>query len=136
MDQAPGVRIVQSLGHGRDQACGGAGRRPASGDLLGQVAAGDEPRDHETQAVVAAANVEDRHNVRMLQARDDAGLGHVRLGVPGPGQTIAARHLDGHGALQLFIVALVNDAEAALAQELVHPVASQASRHLVVAAGT
>ena len=60
----------------------------------------------------------------MVEVGDGAGFGQVGFGIFGPGDQLAVRHLDGHGAMQLLVVGQVDQAEAALAQQPLHPVAA------------
>ena len=71
----------------------------ASSILCRQVAALDVLRDDVAEAVVGAAHVMDRHDVRVVEVGEDAGFGQVGFGVLGAGDALRVRHLDGHGAV-------------------------------------
>ena len=60
----------------------------------------------------------------MVEVGDGAGFGQVGFGVFGASHQLAVRHLDGHGPLQLVVVGQVDEAEAALAQDSLDPVAT------------
>ena len=77
VDQAPRMSVVQRLGDDRRQLGRLAERRPALPQPLGQVAALDELRDHVAEAVVGPAHVVDRHDVRVVELGQGAGLGQV-----------------------------------------------------------
>ena len=64
--------------------------------------------------------------LRVVEAGDGAGFGQIGFGVFGPGDEPAVRHLDGDKALQLLVVGEVNQPEAALAQDSLDPVATDA----------
>ena len=61
----------------------------------------------------------------MIEAGQGAGLGQVGVERLAVVEELAARHLDGHLAMELFVAAQVNFAEAALAEELFHLVAAE-----------
>ena len=75
---------------------------------------------------VGAADVVDGHDVRVVEVGDGAGFGQIGLGVFGPGNEPAVRHLDGHEPLQLLVVGQVDAPEAALAQDSLDAVATDA----------
>src|SRR5262249_35739819 len=79
-------------------------------------------------AVLGAADIENRDDVRMVEAGDGAGFGQVGFGVTRPSDKPGVRHLDGHEPLQLLVVGQVDDAEATLAQDFLHPVATNLLR--------
>src|SRR5262249_53402655 len=89
-----------------------------------EVLARDELRHHETQTVRAAPIV-NRNNVRMVKTGENPCLGEIGLGIFAPGNTLAVRHLDGHVALELVVVAAVNDAETARTKQAGHAVAAK-----------
>ncbi len=74
MDEALGVRIVQGFGDRRHDF----GRLDERQRMLlnppSQIGPFDELGDHITQTVVGAADVEHRHDGRMIEARQNAGL--------------------------------------------------------------
>ena len=62
--------------------------------------------------------------LRVIEVGDGAGFGQVGFGVFGAIHQLAMRHLDGDEPLQLVVVGEVDEAEAALAQDLLDPVAT------------
>ena len=64
----------------------------------------------------------------MIEVGDGAGFGQIGFGVFGPSDQLGVRHLDGDEPLQLVVVGQVDEAEAALAQDSFHPVATDAFR--------
>ena len=88
-----------------------------------QVAALDELRDDEAQAVLGAAHVEDRHDVGVVQAGQDAGFGEVRLELLGLGDAFRVRHLDGDRAVEFIVMGQIDPPEPALTEPTDDPVA-------------
>ena len=66
--------------------------------------------------------------MRVIEVGDGAGFGQVGFGIFGSIHQLAMRHLDGHEPLQLVVVGQVDEAEAALAQHLLDPVATDVLR--------
>ena len=60
----------------------------------------------------------------MIEAGDGAGLSQIRFGIFGPADEVGVRHLDGDGPLQLIVVSQVDETEAALAEDSLHPIAT------------
>ena len=67
---------------------------------------------------VVFADLEDLHDVRMLQAGDRLGLGAEAGHVPFAGVFTGQDHLQGHEAVELALPGLVDDAHTAAAQFL------------------
>jgi hypothetical protein len=62
----------------------------------------------------------------MVEAGGRAGLGDVGFNIFGLGNQPTVGHLDRHAPLQLLVVGQVDDAEAALSQDSLDPVATDA----------
>ena len=74
--------------------------------------------------------------LRVIEVGDGAGFGQIGFGVFGPSHQLAMRHLDRHEPLQLVVMGEIDEAEAALAQDLLDPVATDAlGRREVARAG-
>ena len=99
-------------------------REPGLLEPRGEVGAVDELRDDEAGAVLGAADIVDGNDVRVVEVGDGAGFGQIGFGVFGPSHQLAVRHLDGDEPLQLVVVGQVDEAEAAFAQDLLDPVAT------------
>ena len=124
VDDEPGVGVGQGVGHGgRDP-----GRlRPGRAVVLqpsAEVGAFEEIRD-DVNLPPVQADVVDRHDAGVAQLREPAGLleESLRLGLRHLGA--AAEDLDGHGPVELRVVAEVNRAEAAGSQGVPHLVAAE-----------
>ena len=65
----------------------------------------------------------------MVEIGDGAGFGQIGFGGFGAVHQLAMRHLDGDKPLQLVVVGEVNEAEPALAQNFLDPVATDVRRH-------
>jgi hypothetical protein len=120
MNQASFMGVVQGIGDRGRQFRSLAKGQASVFDLLGQIGALNELRDHETQAVRGAADIMNRDNMRVIQAGKHAGLGQICLGVFRFDKALTVRDLDGHLPFQVVIVSQVNGTETALAQELHH----------------
>jgi hypothetical protein len=120
--------MVERLGHARHYLHRLSHAQAALLQAGGQVAALDELGDDVTQAVVAAAEVEDGDDAGVVQRGQDACLGEVGVGVAGGAQAVAVRDLDGNVAAQVLVVTSVDDAKAALAQLRRNPIPTQTSR--------
>ena len=118
------VGVVQRLGHRRHQFDRFVERQPGLLEPRGEVGAVDVLRDDEAGALLGAADIVDGNDVRMVEVGDGAGFGQIGFGVFGPGDQLAVRHLDGDEPLQLVVVGQVDEAEAALAQDPLDPVAT------------
>src|SRR5262249_18393887 len=92
------------------------------------VRAVDVLRDDVAGAVVGAADVEDRDDVRVIEVGDGAGFGQVGVGGFGTIHQLAVRNLDGAGPLQLPVVGEVDDAGPAPAEHLLDAVATDVRR--------
>ena len=122
------MRIVQGFSQGRHQCCGLGEGRTDWLDVLGEVAALDELGDDVAPPVLRGADIEDRDDVRVVQAGQDAGLGQVRLDIFGRRSALLVRHLDGDGAMQLLIVGQIDPPEPACTQEPLDPIATDLLR--------
>ncbi len=78
--------------------------------------------------LVGAADIVDRHDVRVVEVGDGAGFGQIGFGVFGASHQLGVRHLDGDEPLQLVVVGEVDEAEAALAQDFLDAVATDVLR--------
>lgn len=76
--------------------------------MIGKTAAFDELRDNETE-VSLTPHVEDRHDPRMLQSSNPAGLGHEGIG---RFQSARFRDFDGNDPLKFQIKAPPDLSEA------------------------
>ncbi len=93
-------------------------------DPVGQIAALDQLRDDEAESVVGGPDIVDRHDVGVVEGGEDAGLGEVGFDSLAIAHPAGVRHLDGNGAVQLFVASQVDAPEAALAEDLLDPVAT------------
>ena len=138
VNQVALVRVVQGFGHAGNQwrRCGR--RKPGFAQLPGQVAPRHELRDYITGTVLGTADVVNGNDPRVVQAGQHARLGQVKPVVIGRSAAVGLVDLDGHLTAQIFIVAAVDDPEAARPQPRCDPVTTQPERqnHLIRAAGT
>src|SRR5207253_1938265 len=74
--------------------------------------AGHERHDEIRQPVLLAGR-EDRHDVRMVELRDRAGLAMEAFAQPVAGEGLRREHLDGHGPPEGLLQRLEDDAHAA-----------------------
>ena len=93
-------------------------RQPGLLEPRGEVGAVDVLRDDVAGELLGAADIEDGHDVRVVEVGDGAGFGQVGFGGFGAIDELAMRHLDGDEPLQLVVVGEVDEAEAALARAL------------------
>ena len=125
VDDEPGVGVGQGIGHGgRD-----AGRlRPGSGGCRfshsAEVGAVEIIRD-DVHLPLVQADVVDRHDAGVAQPGEPAGLLEESLGLGVRHVGAAAQDLDGHGPVELRVVAEVHRAEAAGSQGVPHLVAAE-----------
>ncbi len=91
------------------------GRQRRTVEFLGQTAAVHELQRKVGMAVVFA-DLEDLHDVRVLQAGDRFGLGAEAGYLPFAGVFAGQDHLQGHQTVELALPGLVDDAHAAAAQ--------------------
>ena len=103
-------------------------RKPGLLEPRGEVGAVDVLRDDVAGELLGAADIEDRHDVRVIEVGDGAGFGQVGFGGFGAIHELAMRHLDRHEPLQLVVVGEVDEAEAALAQHSLDAVAADVYR--------
>ena len=125
VDQAAAVGVVQGFGHLGDEGCRFRAGGPGLPQPGPQILAGDELGNHVAEAVGGPAHVVDGHDARVVQGRQHAGLGQEGLDVGRRGDAVAVRHLDGHVALQVVVVGLVDHAEGAGAEPGRDAVAAQ-----------
>ena len=125
VDQAATMGVVQGLGHLGDEGHRFRAGRPGLPQPGPQILAGDELGDHVAEAVGGTAHVVDGHDARVVQGRQHAGLGQVGLDVGRGGDAVAVRHLDGHVALEVVVMGLVDHAEGAGAEPGRDAVAAQ-----------
>ena len=118
------VGVVQRLGHRRHQFDGFVHRQPGLLEPRGEVGAVDVLRDDEAGKLFGAADIMDRHDVRVIEIGDRAGFGQIGFGIFGAIHQLAMRHLDRDETLQLVVVGEVDEAETALAQHSLDPVAT------------
>ena len=119
--------VGQGVGHGRRDP----GRlRPGRAIILqppAEVGAVEEIRD-DVDLPPVQADVMDRHDAGVAQLGEPAGLLEESLGLGLRHLGAAAEHLDGHGPVELRVVAEVHRAEAAGAQGVPHLVAAEGGR--------
>src|SRR5207244_2391520 len=80
------------------------------------------------QAVVGAAKIVDRNDMRVIQAGQNTGLGQKSLDLFRLRYPMAMRHLDSHHAPQVVVIALVDNPEASFAEFPRDAVTAQRSR--------
>ena len=124
MDDEPGVGVGQGVGHGgRDPGRLRPGRAvvPQPPAEVGAV----EVIGDDVHLPLLHADVVDRHDAGVAQLGEPSGLLEepFRLGLRHVGPT--AEHLDGHGPVELRVVAEVHGAEAARPQGAPHLVAAE-----------
>jgi len=124
VDQPLAVGVVQRLGNRRHQCRRLPKSRSVVLDLLGEGGALDELRHHEERVLCGAADVEDGHDMGMIEVGDNAGFVQVLLDGFGPTEQVPMRHLDRHEPVQLLIVGQVNQSEAAFTEDFIHPIAA------------
>ena len=85
-------------------------------DFRRQVATPDVLGHDEAKTVVGASHVVDRHNMRMIETRKDAGFVQVCLDIFGARNPLRVRHLDRNRTLEVIVVCQVDPSETALTQ--------------------
>jgi hypothetical protein len=90
--------------------------------LLGQAAALDQLHDQERPALMLAGQV-DLHDVGVLEAGDDLGLGAEAGAILLPGRVAQEEDLDGHRPVQALLPRQEDQPHAAPAQHPFEPVA-------------
>ena len=78
---------------------------------------------------VVQADVVDRHDARVAELREPAGLLEEPISRGGRHMGAAAMHLDGHWSVELLVVAEVDRAETAGSQCVLHPVTAEGDRN-------
>ena len=122
MDHAEAVRVAERIGDFARDADRFVDRQLAVAlEARAQRLAGDQ-RHHVVEQAVGLAAVEQRQDVRMLQARRGADLGEEALAAERRAQ-VGVQHLDGDVAIVLEIVREVHGGHAALAELAVEAVA-------------
>ena len=118
------VGVMQRLRHRRHQFDGFVQRQPGLLEPGGEVGAIDVLRDDVAGAVFGATDIEDRNDVRMIEVGDGTGFGQVGIGGFGVIHQLAVRQLNGDEPLQLIVVGQIDEAEAALTEDLLYAVAT------------
>ena len=72
-------------------------------DLAGKVASLDELGHDEAQTVVGAPHVIDRHDMGMVEIRNDSGFGQIGLDIFGARDSLGAWDLDRNRSVKLLI---------------------------------
>ena len=127
VDDALAVGVVEGAGDFGGEADGvGDGEHAFAREAGAQRLAGDERHDVVEQAVGVAA-VEQREDVRMLQARGGADLAEEAFAAEG-GAEVGMEDLDGDVALVLEVVGEVDGGHAALAEFALEAVAVRQGR--------
>ena len=88
-----------------------------------QVASFDELRHDEAESVLGATHIEDRHDVGMVQLREDSGFNQKRLDILGSGDSLGVWHLDGDRAVEVVVVSQIDPSEPALTEPTDDPIA-------------
>ncbi len=83
VDQPPSVGVMQGVGNRGDQLRRIPERRASLTHPDGQVAAFDELRHDEAETVFRATDIEDRHDIGMVQPGEDPGFSQKRLDILG-----------------------------------------------------
>ena len=124
VDDEPGVGVGQGVGHGRRDPGRLRPGRAVIPQPPAEVGAVEEIRDDVDLSPVQA-DVMDRHDAGVAQLGEPAGLLEepLRLGLRHLGA--ASEDLDGHGPVELRVVAEVHRAEAAGPQGVPHLVAAE-----------
>ena len=109
--------------------------------LAGQVLAANQLRHNVAVPVARPADIVHGNDRRMVQRRDDAGLGPIRFHRFRIGPASPIRHLDGHVPPQFLIGRVVDAGKPAFPQHAQHPIAADRGQHLgdiarVAVAGT
>ena len=102
----------------------GGGQRAAVGDLLGERAAFAELHREVSLALLGAAEVEDRDDVRVHQGAGGAGLAAEAREGDRRGKELREQNLDRDRPVHLLVQRPVDDAGTALADALEDPVAA------------
>ena len=114
MDDAVLVGVVHGPGEQLDEPGRLAGRPRVPGQVLGQAAAVHELQG-EVRVAVRLADLEDLHDVLVLQRRDRLGLAPEPLPLGRPGVRPGQDHLQRDGAVEGELPGLVDDAHPAAA---------------------
>ena len=118
VDQPLLVGVMQRLGHGRDEFRRLLTRKPGLLEPRRQIGPLDILGDDEERKFRRASHVVNRDDVRMFEAGHGAGFGQIQFGIFGASDPIGVGHLDGDGAMQLFVMGQIDEAEAPFAQQL------------------
>ena len=124
MDDAHLVGVLQRVGDGGDELRRLAGRRPLGRQQIGQRDPLDEFADQVREASRLADFV-DRHDRRMPQLGDAAGLPQEPLDVAFAGHLPRSRNLDRHDAVEFGVAGLVHGAEGARPHQINELVAAE-----------
>ena len=132
VDQSVTVGMVQRFRDDRHEAGRVRYVRRRGSQQPGQIGSLDELRHHETRAVLGAADVVDRNDVRMAGGAGlSASLGEIGFHDMGrtAGHPLGERHLDRHRSVEVVVMGQVDAAEAPLAEHLDDAVAADLRRH-------
>ena len=143
VQDAPLVRVVHRLGHGRDHPHGGPGIGGEVRQPLGEARAGDQLH-REVAPLLVPPDLEDRHDVRVVEPRHGLGLVLEPPEIVLGGQQAGLEHLQGDGSVEADLARLVDDPHAAPAEhaaqlvvaERAHPILQRAGSGLGVAIGS
>src|SRR5262249_31111291 len=97
-------------------------------NLRRQVAAIDEFRHDEAQAVLGATQIMNGHDVNMIEAGENSSFGQIRFGIFGPGEAFTVRDLDRDIALELVVEAAIDNTEPAGTQQGGNTVTTESGR--------
>ena len=112
MDHASGVGGVEGLGYLQPEGDGAVHWRRALGELIGERPAFEKFHDEERHAVLFA-NVEERADVRVIEARDGAGLARQAIESARVRERPGGEDLHGHIAVEPRIAGAIHFAHAA-----------------------
>ena len=115
MNDAPVVRELLRAGEDFDQARGAAGRPGRPGEVMSERPALDI-LEGQIGPAVRLADLEDLHDVRMLQRGDRLGFTAKTLAFGSAGVSARQDHLQRHQAVQVLLTGLVDHPHAAPAQ--------------------
>ena len=127
VDDEPGMGVGQGVGHGRRDPGRLRPGRAIFPQPPAEVGAVEEIRD-EVDLPPVQADVVHRHDAGVAQLGEPASFLEESLGLGLRHPGAAAEDLDGHGPVELCVVAEVHRAEAAGAQGAPHLVAAEGGR--------
>ncbi len=103
------VRVLQRVGHRRQQPHRLDGRERALLHAVGQRTAGDELRNNVAATLLVGLRLVDSDNVRMVQARQGPGFLEICADAAGGPDDMLVRRLDRDGPVEPVVVGLVHD---------------------------